>query len=171
MDRQVMIARIVGSYAVVMSVLTLLHALLSPIIYSADGDAPVLWQIHNPLNAIMLVALVVLSAIRKINYDRARAEGMGDDSVIKYFEVNFTMYALVVVTLAYAYNWLFWVNPGNWPAPFMDEGGFTLLWYLLDSVVPVMGLAIGARMLRMSGIRVIYDAEPGMSMTDPSADA
>lgn len=169
MDARIVITRVIAGYMIVMALATAAHAVLSPIIYShemndvtarvakaSDDGTPLLWDFMNPLNILMLILVVVMSGIRKFNFDRDHAGSADGPPTTTYFEVNATFYFALAALLLLIINWTNALHD-------TDKGALLLLWYYLDAAILILGLATGLRILRGTGIDIGYPNDGGSS--------
>lgn len=162
-----------------MALATAAHAVLSPIIYShamndvtarvaksanEGAGTPLLWDIMNPMNIVMLIAVVVMSGIRKFNFDRDHAGSEDGPPTTAYFEVNATFYFALAALLLLIINWTNALHD-------TDKGALLLLWYYLDAAILVLGLATGLRILRATGIDIGYPNKPGGGATSTAVES
>lgn len=135
-----MIARIAAFYIIVMGVATFLHALLAPLVYDQPtSGTPLLWDWMNPLNVVALLAMIWLATT---GFDGSQRPSM--DGKIEPLAIAPTIVLLVYLL--------------NWTAGLSDVDNM-FLWVILDTAVFVLGVAIGVRALRATGMEM-----PAMGM-------
>ena len=146
------ILRLVALYVIMMGIATGIHVILTPAIYTDIESAPIAWLIMNPMNCAAALLMLALTVVRKIQYDRARSEGGGTDSVIEHIDTNVPVYVAAVLSVLYPVNTLHEIaNPGS---------SILAIWYYLDAGMAALGIAVGVRILRASGLRVSFTEEP-----------
>lgn len=154
MEGNTIFVRIAAFYIIVMGVLTFIHALLGPLIYDQPMmGTPVLWDWMNPLNVVALIAAIWLSMT---GFDGSRRPSM--DS-----EMGPLTIAPIVVLLVYLLNWTAGLSDVDNP----------FLWVILDTAVLVLGVAIGVKSLRATGMEMSMSGMSmpmGMGSSDSSDD-
>ena len=146
---QIAVFRLIAIYVLVMGVATGIHVILTPAIYADATSTPLAWVIMNPMNCIAAGLMMIAGAARKIVYDRARRAADYADSTIKYLDHNVPFYAAALLTILYLVNT---VGEG------VANNSIEEIWYYLDAGIAVVGITTGIRILRSTGMRIIYDA-------------
>ena len=145
---RIIILRLVALYVMAMGIATGIHVILTPAIYKDVDSAPMAWLVMNPMNCAAILLVLILSVVRKIQYDRAKSEGEGSESVIQHIDINVPVYVAAVLAVLYPVNTLHEIaNPGS---------SILAIWYYLDAGMAAIGIAVGVRILRASGLRIIY---------------
>lgn len=145
---RIIVFRVVALYVIVMGVATGIHVILTPALYADATSAPLAWLIMNPMNCVAAVLMLAVTVLRKIAYDRARSEGEGSGSVIDHIDINVPVYVAAILSILYPVNTLHEIAaPGT---------SILAIWYYLDAGIAAMGITVGIRILRASGIRIIY---------------
>ena len=145
---RIIILRLVALYVILMGIATGIHMILTPAIYVNVEPPPIAWLIMNPMNCAAALLMLALTVVRKIQYDRARSEGRGSDSVIEHIDINVPVYVAAVLSVLYPVNTLHEIaDPGS---------SILAIWYYLDAGMAALGIAVGVRILRASGLRIIY---------------
>lgn len=146
---RIVILRLVALYVMVMGLATGIHVILTPWLYADAESAPTAWVIMNPMNVAAAVLILVLSVVRKIQYDRSRREEGAIESTVQHIDVNVPVYVAAILSILYPLNTIHEaVSPGE---------SILSIWYYLDAALAVLGTAVGIRILRGTGLRIFYD--------------
>ena len=146
---QIAVFRLIAIYVLVMGVATGIHVIVTPAVYVNDSSTPIAWLIMNPLNCIAAGLMMIAGAVRKVKYDKARKAADYEDTTIAYLDHNVPFYAAALLTILYVINTVSEGVSGN---------SILEIWYYLDAGIAVVGITTGIRILRSTGMRIIYDA-------------
>lgn len=139
-----MLKRIIGAFLVAMAVVVGVHTVLEPLYHVSEEGQPYspLWRILNPLMAIAIALGVVLGYQRKRGIDR-----QGDEAGVTrgYVAANLQFYGFLFVGILFYWNWFNLLMPA-WTA--LGDDTVTLVWILVDAILPLLTGAAGVSLLR-----------------------
>lgn len=139
---QMAIFRLIAVYIMGMGVATCIHVILSPALYVGGTSAPLPWLIMNPMNCVAAILMLIVTVIRKIQYDRSRLEDGATESAVRHIDVNVPVYAAAALSILYPINTIHEIaSPGT---------SILAIWYYLDAALTILGITVGVRILRAS---------------------
>lgn len=131
--------RLAALYLILLGIAVASHFLATQLYDpTLEGSALDIWRVLDPLMVVGVFIALVWALLRKLeNGDGTYNLGVSRD----YLEANFAFYVSAVLLLLLTWNWLGFqfVEPPN------DLGW---LWLILDSVVPLLLLSTGIRLMR-----------------------
>ena len=131
--------RLAALYLILLGIAVASHFLATQLYDpTLEGSALDIWRVLDPLMVVGVFIALVCALLRKLeNGDGTYNLGVSRD----YLEANFAFYVSAVLLLLLMWNWLGFqfVDPPN------DLGW---LWLILDSVVPLVLLSTGIRLMR-----------------------
>ena len=143
------IFRLIAAYVLLMGVVTGVHIIISPVVYDIDlAETPLIWVYQNWLNVAAVALMMVAGAVRKVVYDRSRKAADYADSTMAYLDHNVPLYAAAMLTMLYITFTLY---------EHATSDAQRELWFFLDAGVTVLGISTGIRILRGSGLRILYN--------------
>ena len=146
---RIVVLRIVAVYIIAVVIATGALNYVTPALYIAPEDAdPIGWTLLNPLILVAVALMLILSVIRKVRYDRARHEEGATESVIQHLDVNATFYGAVALAVLYPVSVAHQLATPNEPV--------LAIWFYVDALLVAVGIAIGFRILRASGLSILY---------------
>ena len=139
-----MLRRIIGAFLVAIAVAVGIHTVAEPLYHVSEKGQPYspLWSIFDPLMAIAIAFGLILGYQRKREID-----GQGDEAGVTrgYVAANLQFYGFLFVGILFYWNWFNLLTP-DWTAPGDDT--VTLVWILVDAILPLLTGAMGVSLLR-----------------------
>ena len=138
-----MLKRIIGVFLVATAVAVGVHTVVEPLYHVSEEGQPYspLWNILDPLMAIAIALGLVVCYQRKREIDR---QG-GEAGVTRgYVAANLQLYGFLFVGILFYWSWFNLLMPA-WTAPGDDT--VTLVWILVDAVLPLVTGAAGVSLL------------------------
>ena len=140
-----MLKKAIGIYLILVAVLVGVHAVVEPLYHVSSETQPysATWDI---LNAMMIVALaigIVYGYLRK-----SRADSDGDGVTREYLAANTLFYGFLFVSILFFWNWFNLRSP-----EFTAVGDETvsLVWIVIDAMLPLLTGAMGIHLARRGG--------------------
>lgn len=139
-----MLIRLVGGYLLVVAIAVAVHTVAEPLYHTSLEGQPYspLWSLLNPLMAVALILGLIFG------YQRKRAVGAEAEvqAVTREFLVaNSLFFGCSFVSILFLWNWFNLLSPD-----FTAIGSETasLVWIVVDAVLPLVIGAMGVHMLR-----------------------
>ena len=131
--------RVIGIYLTLVALVTAAQAVIYPAYgYEPDGTAAsgaaAVWHVINWFLALGLAAMLYTTYREKRRLD---AEATPD--LRRWVGANVKFYAAVALTLAFAPNWV---------AVFAEQGEVGLVWYAINTSLPILFAVEGAHLWR-----------------------
>ena len=139
-----MLNRVIGGYLLLVALAVAVHTVVEPLYHTSfEGQlySP-LWNLLNPLMAVALVIGLIFGYQRKRAAD---AEADAQAVTREFLLANILFFGCSFVSILFFWNWFNLMSPG-----FTAIGSETvsLVWILVDAILPLVVGAMGVHMLR-----------------------
>ena len=136
-----MLQKIVGAILLIVGVAVAIHTVVEPLYHVSSGkqEYSPLWSILDPLMALAIALGLIFGYIRKKGVDG------GDAITREYLAANIQFYGLLFVGIMFFWNW-FNLNSPAFTAIGADTQ--SLVWILIDAILPLLLGATGISLLR-----------------------
>ena len=133
--------KISGLFLILIAVAVVVYTVVEPLNYAA-GDSRAPWAILDPLMMVAVLVGVIFGYARKKKVDR---EGGGAAVTREFLAANTAFYGFLFVGILLSWNWFNLLNP-EFTA--IGDDTVTLVWVLVDSILPLLSVAMGMFLLR-----------------------
>lgn len=139
-----MLKRISGIFLIVTAVAVAVHTVVEPLYHPSSPRQPYspFWDILDPLMAVVVALGVIFGYLRKKCVD---SEGDGAAVSREFLAANTQFYGFLFVGILFLWNWFNLLMP-TFTAP--GENTVTLVWILIDAILPLLAGAMGIFLLR-----------------------
>ena len=136
--------RLIGVVLIVIAAIVAIQTIIEPVYHTSTDDSPYssAWDIINWLSAISIILALIFG------YMRMRSVGP-DASVQEFIAANTLFYGFIFVAIMFFWNWFGIMDfASDFTAVSMDTR--SLVWILLDAILPPLNIAMGIHLLRAS---------------------
>ncbi len=139
-----LLKRISGIYLIALAVAVAVHTVVEPLYHASSPGQPYspLWDVLDPLMALAIALALIFGYLRKQEVDR---EGGGAGVTREFVAANTHFYGFLFVGILFFWNWFNLLMPA-FTAP--GENTVTLVWILIDAILPLLAGAMGIFLLR-----------------------
>ena len=141
------IRRAGGLFLVVVAVAVAVHTVVEPLYHTSSETQPYspLWNILDPLMVAAVAVGLIFAWLRKRSVDRNQD---GHAITRAWLVANTLIYGLLFVAILLLWNWFNLLSPGYTA---IGDEAVSLVWILIDAVLPLLLGALGIALLRGSG--------------------
>ncbi len=133
--------KISGLILILIAVAVAVYTVVEPLNYAA-GDSRVAWSYLDPLMMVAVLMGLFFGYARKRKVDR---EGGSAAVTREFLAANTAFYGFLFVGILLSWNWFNLLNP-EFTA--IGDDTVTLVWVLVDSILPLLSVAMGMFLLR-----------------------
>ena len=140
----VTIKRCMSMLFITTALLVAIHTVVEPLYYVSTSGSPFssLWDIIDPLAALTIVLGLIYS------YMRLRNSG-ANASVQEFIAANTLFYAFIFTAIIFFWNW-FGIMDVSKEFTAIGDDTRTLVWIFFDAILPLLNIAMGLHLLRVS---------------------
>ena len=136
-----MLRKISGLFLILVAVAVVVYTVAEPLNYEA-GDSRAPWSYLDPLMMVAVLVGVFFAYARKREVDR---EGGSAPVTREFLAANIAFYGFLFVGILLSWNWFNLLNPAFTA---IGDDTMTLVWVLVDSILPLLSVAMGMFLLR-----------------------
>ena len=140
-----MLKKIIGIYLVLVAVLVGVHTVVEPL-YHVSTEARPYSPAWDVLNVMMIVALVLGIAYGYLR--KSAADNDGGGVTREYLAANTLFYSFLFVSILFFWNWFNLRSP-EFTA--IDDETVSLVWIVIDALLPLVTGAMGIHLARSGG--------------------
>lgn len=133
--------KISGLFLILTAVVVAVYTVAEPLTY-AEGGSRAPWNYLDPLMMVAVLIGVFFGYARKKEVD---SEGGGAAVTREYLAANIAFYGFLFVGILLSWNWFNLLNPAFTA---IGDDTMTLVWVLVDSILPLLSVAMGMFLLR-----------------------
>ena len=137
--------RILAVFLVATGLAVAVHLMVTPLYHDGSAEYRV-WEVMNWFMAVGVVAMLVVSYLRKRSLGDRRAEGSG---TLEYVRVSLVYYGAIVLTMLFFWGWFWTLNPGSETGDAVTS--HVVYFPFVDALYAVLALSVGRRLWNEGG--------------------
>ena len=136
-----MLRKISALFLILIAVAVAVYTVMEPLTFEA-GDSRAPWNYLDPLMMVAVLLGLIFGYARKREVD---SEGGGAAVTREYLAANIAFYGFLFVGILLSWNWFNLLNPAFTA---IGDDTMTLVWVLVDSILPLLSVTMGMFLLR-----------------------
>lgn len=141
------IKKVIGVVLIIIAAAVAIQTVIEPLYHTSDPNSTnpysPAWDYINWLSVISIVLGIMISLSRKNKVD-------GNTSIQEFIAANTLFFGFIIVGIFFFWNWFGILKIGEGFTA-VDPQTRSIVWIIIDAILPCLNGALGAHLLRSSG--------------------